>query len=185
VAVRTGYSPTGPFDIYRVIYDPPEDENNPDIFVYNAKGHPHLSNPGEILISYNVNSFNFSDLFNDAGIYRPRFLTLSLENLTTVDQKSDGKFPESFSLFQNYPNPFNSKTAIKFKILASSNVELNIYNILGQKIKTLISGRKSPGNYQYLWDGKDKFGRAVSSGIYLYQLQAKDFISSKKMILIN
>ena len=77
VAVRIGQSPVGPFGPMRRIYRCPEVDLDPDIFVYNAKAHPHLSRPGELLISYNVNTFDFfGDFFEYADIYRPRFIRL-------------------------------------------------------------------------------------------------------------
>ena len=80
VGVRFGDSPVGPFgDIHR-IYHAPEPSTDPETFVYNAKAHPHLSGPGELLISYNVNTFDFrGDFFRDSDIYRPRFIRLTLE----------------------------------------------------------------------------------------------------------
>lgn len=77
VAIRVGDSPVGPFGPMRRIYRCPEVDLDPEIFVYNAKAHPHLSQPGELLISYNVNTFDFfGDFFRYADIYRPRFIRL-------------------------------------------------------------------------------------------------------------
>ncbi len=76
VAVKFGASPVGPWGENMPIYECPEPKSNKDIFVYNAKAHPHLSKPGELLISYNVNSFDFWSHFKDADIYRPRFIRL-------------------------------------------------------------------------------------------------------------
>ena len=80
VGVRFGDSPVGPFGDIHTIYHTPEPSTDPETFVYNAKAHPHLSRPGELLISYNVNTFDFwGDFFRDADIYRPRFIRLKLE----------------------------------------------------------------------------------------------------------
>ncbi|MEO1077419.1 MAG: DUF4185 domain-containing protein, partial [Bacteroidota bacterium] len=77
VAVRVGQSPVGPWSAPIRVYEAPEPATDPDTFVYNAKAHPHLSSPGELLISYNVNTFDFfGDFFADADIYRPRFIRL-------------------------------------------------------------------------------------------------------------
>jgi len=82
VGVRVGLSPVGPFGELQKIYHAPEPATDPETFAYNAKGHPHLSKPGELLISYNVNTFDFwGDFFRDAGIYRPRFIRLKLDRL--------------------------------------------------------------------------------------------------------
>lgn len=80
VGIRVGRSPVGPFGPLQRIYRCPEVDLDPDIFVYNAKAHPHLSRPGELLISYNVNTFDFfGDFFRYADIYRPRFIRLIAE----------------------------------------------------------------------------------------------------------
>ncbi len=73
VAARTGPTPVGPFGPIRQLYTPPEYQISPDVFTYNAKAHPHLSEPGTLLISYNVNTYNFFEHFSNADIYRPRF----------------------------------------------------------------------------------------------------------------
>jgi hypothetical protein len=78
VAVRVGESPIGPWGEIQEVYRAPEVDADPDTFVYNAKAHPHLSAPGELLVSYNVNTFDFfGDFFADADIYRPRFIRLT------------------------------------------------------------------------------------------------------------
>ena len=86
---------------------------------------------------------------------------------------------------QNYPNPFNASTGIKFTLPEPANVTLNIYNILGQKIASLVDEEKPAGTHTVFWDGKDKNGAEVASGIYLYQIRAGDFKELKKMLLIK
>ena len=76
IAIRVGTSPTGPFGPPITIYTCPEPDLRSGIFCYNAKAHPHLSNPGELLISYNVNTTNFADNLRFSDIYRPRFIRL-------------------------------------------------------------------------------------------------------------
>lgn len=78
VAVRVGESPVGPFGPVQIVWNCPETNITPDTYPYNAKAHPHLSKPGELLISYNVNSFAFGDHFRNADIYRPRFIRLAI-----------------------------------------------------------------------------------------------------------
>jgi len=93
--------------------------------------------------------------------------------------------PQNFSLYQNYPNPFNASTIIRYSISESSDIRLVIYNTLGQKIRTLISTYKNPGDYTVEWDGKDDQGISVPSGLYLYKLQADNFVQMKKMLLMR
>ena len=91
----------------------------------------------------------------------------------------------AFHLGKNYPNPFNSSTAIGYQVSATSEVELSIFNTRGQKVRTLVNENKPAGLYSVLWDGKDDFGKDVSSGLYFYQLHAGSFKALQKMILLR
>ncbi|MFH2048620.1 MAG: T9SS type A sorting domain-containing protein [bacterium] len=90
--------------------------------------------------------------------------------------------PDKFNLSQNYPNPFNPSTVISFTIPRTSYVELAVYNIIGQKVITLVSDRLNEGFYNVSWDGTNNDGNIVSSGLYLYRLTAGRETLSKKMI---
>jgi hypothetical protein len=98
----------------------------------------------------------------------------------------EGIVPTEFELSQNYPNPFNPSTKIGFDLPKEAPVSLEIYNILGVKIRTLMSGQTaSAGRYTAKWDGKDETGVTVPSGVYLYRIIAGDFHASKKMMLLK
>ena len=86
----------------------------------------------------------------------------------------------SFSLSQNYPNPFNPITRIRYKIPERNIVSLVVYNVLGQKVTTLVDEEKLAGNYELQFDGS-----SLSSGIYFYQLKAGGFVETKKMVLLK
>ncbi len=90
-------------------------------------------------------------------------------------------------LFPNYPNPFNPSTTISFALNAedTENTELVIYNLKGQKVKTLINEKLEAGNHQVTWDGKDENSKPVSSGIYFYKMKCGDYTSVRKMILLK
>ncbi len=88
-----------------------------------------------------------------------------------------------FELLGNYPNPFNPTTMIEFSLPSVQNITLNIYDILGRKIKTLINGKLGEGTHQVLWNGEDNLGNHVSSGVYLYTIKADHQLLSGKMIL--
>jgi photosystem II stability/assembly factor-like uncharacterized protein len=90
-----------------------------------------------------------------------------------------------FALGQNYPNPFNPTTLIQYQLSVVSNVELTIYNQLGQEVRTLVKERQSTGAYQIEWNGQDNMGKPVASGIYLYRLKAGSFIQTRKMLLLQ
>jgi len=104
---------------------------------------------------------------------------------TNVNGKTKNN-PEEYELFQNYPNPFNSFTEISFKIKHNVNVKLEIYNIVGEKIITLIDNtRMLPGTHSIKWNGRDSDGNVVASGIYIYKLSAGKFFDTKKMIFLK
>lgn len=94
-------------------------------------------------------------------------------------------FAADFTLEQNFPNPFNPSTTIRFNLKQSSDVSLIIYNMLGQKIRTLINGRMTAGKHQLLWNGKNSRQAAVSSGVYFYQLKSGSQRIGKKMLLVR
>lgn len=93
--------------------------------------------------------------------------------------------PERFFIYQNYPNPFNPSTKIYFDLPKDVFVTINIYNLKGNLVKTILKQNIKTGNHEAIWNGTDDFGRKVSSGVYIYSIQTKNFTQSKKMILIN
>ncbi len=88
--------------------------------------------------------------------------------------------PENYSLSQNYPNPFNPTTKIEYRIPERSNVELKVYDVLGNEVASLVNEEQSAGNYR-----ADFIGTDLTSGIYFYKLQAGTFVETKKMILLK
>jgi len=107
------------------------------------------------------------------------------EAITVALSGAVGSLPISFSLEQNYPNPFNPTTEIAFALPTDSYVELNVFNILGQKVTTLVSGDMPAGNHVFTWDGTDSDGGSVASGIYFYRISSDDFTAAKKMMLLK
>jgi hypothetical protein len=94
--------------------------------------------------------------------------------------------PLEFALSQNYPNPFNPTTTIEFSLARQVEVDLKIYDILGREVATLLqSNAMNAGRYIVRWDGRNRFGQSVATGVYFYRLVAGDFVQSKKMILIK
>jgi hypothetical protein len=109
--------------------------------------------------------------------------TPDLEASTSVGN-SEGVM-DRFDLMQNYPNPFNPATTIKYSVKQPSQVELTIYNSLGQLIKTLVDGFKTNGEYSVKWDGKDNSGKEVPSGKYFYRIKIGEFVTAKKMVYVK
>jgi len=95
------------------------------------------------------------------------------------------EIPNDFSVSQNYPNPFNPTTSIKYGIPQNARVNLTVFNILGQSVRTLVNAEQESGNYTVIWDGRNDFGGQVSSGIYLYRISAGSFSHTVKMNLLK
>ncbi len=96
--------------------------------------------------------------------------------------------PKDYALEQNYPNPFNPSTLIGYAIPAfhaGRTVKLEVYNMLGQKVRTLVNKPEAAGVYRVEWDGKDEAGKPVTSGLYVYRLKAGSFVKVKKMLFIK
>ncbi len=93
--------------------------------------------------------------------------------------------PRTYQLFQNYPNPFNPQTMIRYDLPDPGHVNITVYNILGQKVRSLVDGHQEPGHKSVNWDGKDSEGREVASGIYFYKIKARRFEKTKKMVLLK
>lgn len=95
--------------------------------------------------------------------------------------------PRAYGLQQNYPNPFNPSTEISFTLPKGGPVQLSVYNLKGQLLRTLIDGETMSGNQQHsvVWDGKDRYGNEVTSGIYLYKLRTLEKVYTKKMLLMK
>ena len=93
--------------------------------------------------------------------------------------------PDDFALDQNYPNPFNGSTVISYTLPAGADVNLDIYDIMGRKVRTLVEGYQEAGYASVIWDGKDEADRNVSSGVYFYNLKAGDMSMTRKMNYIK
>lgn len=91
----------------------------------------------------------------------------------------------TYRLEQNFPNPFNPGTKIYFEIPSTQQVTVVVYNLLGQKVKTVLDEALPPGRHVLPWDGTDERGQAVPAGVYIYRIKAGDFIAARKMILIR
>ena len=106
------------------------------------------------------------------------------QGVTAVEQVKL-QIPSGYTLSQNYPNPFNPTTSIVYQLAKNGDVQLSIFNTLGQRIRTMVNGAQNAGTHTVVWDGKNDFGKNVSTGIYLYQLRTGDFVKTKKMVLVR
>lgn len=96
-----------------------------------------------------------------------------------------GIVPATYSLGQNYPNPFNPATTIAYSVKTAGQVNLSIFNILGQEVRSLVNEFRDAGNYSAYWDGHDDSGTEVASGVYFYRIKSGDFNDIKKMVLMK
>ena len=97
-----------------------------------------------------------------------------------VEEEQTNAAPIEFLLLQNYPNPFNPSTKIQYSIPQTSQVQISVYDILGNEIETLVNEEKLPGTYELTW-----YAEGLPSGVYFYRLQAGSFVYMKKMILLK
>ena len=104
------------------------------------------------------------------------------QELFTMDSNT---MPNSFKLYPAYPNPFNPETTISYDLPEQSFVEITIYDMLGKKVRTIVNEKQNPGHKSILWNAKDDYGTVVSAGLYIYQVQADNFIQTNKMILLK
>jgi hypothetical protein len=119
-----------------------------------------LANDGKGLFSYNYSS------------------PVKVENQSS-------SIPAQYSLSQNYPNPFNPTTTIGYSLPCNGFVEIEIFDLLGRKVRTLVTGRHSAGNFHVSWDGLDNNGNIVSSGVYFYSMTSAGFAEKHKLLLLR
>jgi hypothetical protein len=111
--------------------------------------------------------------------------SFELDDQTDADDGHDNPVPTEFDLFQNYPNPFNASCRIDYSIGKRSHVRLEILNIAGELVTTLVNRIQSPGIYSEYWSGIDNSGRNVSSGLYFYRLKAGTYSNTRKLLMIK
>lgn len=109
---------------------------------------------------------------------------IRLTTLNSLSRPSEN-LPRQFGLAQNYPNPFNPSTAIEFSLPTASRTTLEVFNVVGERVTTLIDRFLTAGKYSVMWDGSNAAGKPVSSGMYFYRLKAGDFVDTKKMMLVK
>jgi hypothetical protein len=142
-----------------------------DIYI----GRYHTGNPG----------YSFKGGLDEIRIYNRALSTSEVNDLynqvTSVENDAGkNKIPSEFDLLQNYPNPFNPITTIKYSVPQSTKVVIKVFDVLGNKIETLVNEEKPVGTYELTW-----YAENLPSGIYFYRLQAGDFIETKKMVFIK
>ena len=135
--------------------------------------------PTAYLIRFDVSNPNKVYVGCFSGLY-----SWTISPSAVTEQKHVKGF-KGYSLFQNFPNPFNPETEIRYQLPGKEHVSLTVYNLLGQKIHTLVDKEMVTGYHTIKWDGNNDFGNTVASGVYLYAMQAGNFFEKKKMVLMR
>ena len=137
---------------------------------------------GQPAADVQVRLFDLTDLRRSVGTTTDAagFFALSLQTLS-----GGTALPTSFALGQNYPNPFNPSTVIPYQLPAAGHVRLEVFNILGQRLATLVDAEQSAGTYTAQWDATDAAGRAVGAGVYIYRLSSGGMTESQRMVLVD
>ncbi len=118
-------------------------------------------------------------LLCESGVY-DRYLECTDSYIFGREKSNNSHLPQLSTLTSNYPNPFNATTVISYEIPGAGNVKLDIYNLLGQKVETLVEEYQEKGKYEVVWDGYE-----ISSGIYFYKLTTQDVSLAKRMVLLK
>ncbi len=135
----------------------------------------------------------FGYRFNEAGQF-PYFCrpheSLGMTGNITVEAPSgildaEDDVPDGFFLGQNHPNPFNPETVISFSLETGGKTTLIVYNLLGQRVSTIVDGFLQAGSHQVTWDSRDRTGELVPSGMYLYRLQSGEVNATRKMVIVR
>jgi hypothetical protein len=123
--------------------------------------------------------FDFRTVTGDARWYANPMTS------TSADENRDLGLPTEFTLFQNYPNPFNPETRISYEVAKHAQVMLRVINLRGQQVRTLVNEEKPSGFYEVRWDGNNDHGQRVASGVYLYRLESREFVQTRKMVFLQ
>lgn len=187
VAYRLSNNIQGPFGFFNPVWSVPEVELDPDYFPYNAKAHPHLSDNDELLISYNLNSFDFWDHFSDGGLYRPRFISIPISglqpSLSTIDQSLN--LPVKISILKAFPNPFNSNINFELYVEEQGLLDISVYDLNGRSIITFHKGMVNSGSHHFVLNFDDVIQSGSSSGVYFINAKMANFSSIRKILYLK
>ncbi|MCB2230276.1 FG-GAP repeat protein [bacterium] len=127
-----------------------------------------------------IDDFAFSTIDNQTGTV---WIYAGFDGSTDAGGGGGVVLPVDFQLYQNYPNPFNPTTTIAFQLPVKSHVEIDVFNVLGRRVTTIVSAEFPAGSHSVVWDGTDAAGDDVASGVYVYRLTAGEAVLSRKMVL--
>jgi len=166
-----------------------------DIFTYRSNPEMAGAVRYESFKGYKVVYFAFgyegirgTDVYTHGPVVLKRIMQWFQVSTAVHDDHDPESLPRQAVLRQNYPNPFNAETTIRYTLsprMARQRTSLKIYNVLGQKVRTLVDEVQPAGDHTVQWDGRDYQGRPVSTGIYFYRLQSGSHSNTKKLVLLR
>ncbi|MDY0128546.1 MAG: T9SS type A sorting domain-containing protein, partial [Candidatus Cloacimonadaceae bacterium] len=167
----------GPFEQVSAYVDSPDELSGDDVeFVF---CYEEGKRAGNELRAMNLNPGRLQPQYGIAGASYPYF------EIKLTQDDMDEIVPPEFSLKQNYPNPFNPSTTISYWLPETARVRLDIYNLKGQLVKTLIDSEMAAGLHSVVWNGKDSNNQAVASGVYFYRISSPNNTQTKRMLLMK
>ena len=180
---------TGP-GLVSLSWSGPVDE---DFSYFNIYRQDILTNEPAMVFT-TTDSFYVDQAMEDIGAYEYWITAVDLSGLESessgivsavLSSEDEVGMPTEFALKQNYPNPFNPSTQIQYALPSESRVVISIYDLTGRKVRTLVNEVQSAGHRSVMWNATNEIGRQVSGGMYIYSIQAGDFIQNRKMVLMK
>ncbi|HEX9654677.1 MAG TPA: FlgD immunoglobulin-like domain containing protein [bacterium] len=171
------YFCNGPNGLKTVDFSQPTDLNLKDTFAPEGIFAIHLALKDSLI-------FLASGDYDETGNFINGIYILKNDFVTAIREPGPPA-PQSFVLEQNHPNPFNPETLIRYSLPFGGDVRLEIYNLLGQKIRTLFNTNRPKGSYTERWNGKDDSGRSAAAGLYIYKMTFRDHLQARKMLLVR
>ena len=151
---------------------------------YTASGYIPDQNPFTFLASITLDENLYTDTLT-ATVTGDTAYTIDLDEVVSNIDLDQLGIPKDFALGQNYPNPFNPTTTIRYQLPQARHVSINVYNLLGQMVTTLVDESQKAGYKAVVWDGTNNSGHRVSSGLYIYRMKAGEFIDVKRMLFLK
>ncbi|MCF7884994.1 MAG: T9SS type A sorting domain-containing protein, partial [Candidatus Marinimicrobia bacterium] len=175
--------------IYAVQFEYAPDSSNNTIgqeFKFGISGGDNESGYGLNHIENIDDTESEATIHTQWGSINPNFYSLwDYDNAQPVAIEKEAVTPNEFKLSQNYPNPFNPTTTIEYTLPKTTNVTISVYNLVGELVNRITYNNLKAGQHDFIWHSKDMNGHSVSSGVYFYELQAGNFHSVKKMVLMK
>jgi hypothetical protein len=179
-STKTGFTRGELFDLISSGSNDIDDTLADDMLLLVSAG-PFTIYPGdsvEVALAL-VGGHDVASVYANAVAAKDRF------DISTDVNAEEEILPQSFALHQNYPNPFNPTTTIAFSLVQAGEVSLEVFNTLGQKVKTLFAGRLPKGRHTVEWDATNHRGEKVASGVYFYRLASAEKSHTRKMVLLK